>query len=57
VTPVSKDLSKAILNFIAHLVSKDFDSVPGDLDALGFIPPGKKEAMEVGLYKLNPVYP
>ena len=56
-TPVSKDLSKAILNFIAHLVSKDFDSVPGDLDALGFIPPGKKEALEVGLYKLNPVYP
>ena len=46
VTPVSSDLSKAILNFIAHLVSKDFESVPGDLDALGFIPKGKKEAME-----------
>jgi aarF domain-containing kinase len=46
VTPVSKDLSAAILRFIAHLVSKDFEAVPGDLDAMGFIPPGKREAME-----------
>ncbi|ABO97192.1 predicted protein, partial [Ostreococcus lucimarinus CCE9901] len=38
VTPVSKDLSAAILRFIAHLVSKDFEAVPGDLDAMGFIP-------------------
>ena len=41
VTPVSKDLSRAILSFIAHLVSKDFDGVPADLDAMGFIPTGK----------------
>ena len=46
VTPVSKDLSAAILRFIAHLVSKDFEAVPGDLDAMGFIPSGKREAME-----------
>jgi len=46
VTPVSKDLSAAILKFIAHLVSKDFEAVPGDLDAMGFIPSGKREAME-----------
>ena len=46
VTPVSKDLSTAILRFIAHLVSKDFESVTGDLDALGFIPPGKSKALE-----------
>ncbi|OUS47446.1 ABC1 family-domain-containing protein [Ostreococcus tauri] len=46
VTPVSKDLSTAILKFIAHLVSKDFEAVPGDLDAMGFIPSGKREAME-----------
>ena len=46
VTPVSKDLSTAILRFIAHLVSKDFEAVPGDLDAMGFIPTGKREAME-----------
>ena len=46
VTPVSKDLSTAILRFIAHLVSKDFEAVPGDLDAMGFIPMGKREAME-----------
>lgn len=46
VTPVSPSLSTAILQFIAHLVSKDFDAVPGDLDAMGFIPPGKRAAME-----------
>ena len=46
VTPVSKDLRTAILSFIAHLVSKDFEAVPGDLDAMGFIPTGKREAME-----------
>ena len=46
VTPVSKDLSTAILRFIAHLVSKDFEKVPADLDAMGFIPSGKREAME-----------
>ena len=46
VTPVSKDLRTAILSFIAHLVSKDFEAVPGDLDAMGFIPAGKREAME-----------
>ena len=46
VTPVSKDLRTAILSFIAHLVSKDFEAVTGDLDAMGFIPTGKREAME-----------
>lgn len=46
VTPVSGSLSAAILQFIAHLVSQDFDKVPGDLDAMGFIPAGKREAME-----------
>lgn len=46
VTPVSKDLSAAILRFIAHLVSKDFEKVPADLDAMGFIPSGKRDAME-----------
>ena len=46
VTPVSPELSTAILSFIAHLVSKDFERVPADLDAMGFIPPGKREAME-----------
>ena len=43
---MSKDLRTAILSFIAHLVSKDFEAVPGDLDAMGFIPAGKREAME-----------
>ena len=46
VTPVSPELSTAILSFIAHLVSKDFERVPADLDAMGFIPAGKREAME-----------
>ena len=46
VTPVSPELSTAILSFIAHLVSKDFEKVPADLDAMGFIPNGKREAME-----------
>ena len=46
VTPVSPELSVAILSFISHLVSKDFDQVPADLDAMGFIPAGKREAME-----------
>ena len=46
VTPVSPELSTAILSFIAHLVSKDFENVPADLDSMGFIPSGKREAME-----------
>ena len=46
VTPVSSSLSSAILQFIAHLVSKDFEKIPADLDAMGFIPSGKREAME-----------
>jgi len=46
VTPVSDELSTATLKFIAHLVSKDFERVPADLDAMGFIPTGKREAME-----------
>ena len=46
VTPVSPELSTAILSFIAHLVSKDFEKVPADLDAMGFIPNGKRDAME-----------
>lgn len=46
VTPVSSELSTAILSFIAHLVSKDFENVPADLDAMGFIPTGKRAAME-----------
>ena len=46
VTPVSPELSAAILSFISHLVSKDFEQVPADLDAMGFIPAGKREAME-----------
>ena len=46
VTPVSKELSASILQFISHLVSEDFEEVPSDLDRLGFIPSGKREAME-----------
>ena len=46
VTPVSPSLSTAILQFIAHLVSKDFEAIPGDLNAMGFIPEGKQQAME-----------
>ena len=46
VTPVSKELSGTILRFISHLVSEDFAEVPSDLDRLGFIPSGKREAME-----------
>ena len=35
VTPVSKELSASILQFISHLVSEDFEEVPSDLDQLG----------------------
>ena len=31
---MSDQLSSAILRFIAHLVSKDFDQIPTDLDAM-----------------------
>ena len=43
---MSKELSASILQFISHLVSEDFEEVPSDLDRLGFIPSGKREAME-----------
>lgn len=43
---VFKDLLVVILCFIVYLVSKDFEVVLGDLDVMGFISFGKREAME-----------
>mmetsp|Transcript_31518 Transcript_31518/g.102686 ORF Transcript_31518/g.102686 Transcript_31518/m.102686 type:complete len:1118 (+) Transcript_31518:129-3482(+) len=50
VTDVTEEQSGAILNFIAHLVSKDFSKVDADLVAMGFVLPEKRAALnEAGL--------
>ncbi|KAK3281300.1 hypothetical protein CYMTET_10902 [Cymbomonas tetramitiformis] len=45
VTTVTPAQSDAILQFIAHLVSKDFSKVDADLSAMGFVPPEKLAAL------------
>ena len=45
VTPVTQPQQLAILTYIGHLVGKDFSSIAGDLQAMGFVPDSKLEAL------------
>ena len=45
VTTVPEDLQLAFLEHVAHLVAKDYEAVPADLIALGFVPPGMESAL------------
>lgn len=50
VTSVSPDLQETYIEHIAHLVSKDYDEVPGDLVKLGFVGEGMEQvAQEQGV--------
>mmetsp|Transcript_30647 Transcript_30647/g.99664 ORF Transcript_30647/g.99664 Transcript_30647/m.99664 type:complete len:823 (-) Transcript_30647:51-2519(-) len=46
VTPVSEERQYALIEYIAHLVSEDYSSIPSDLVALGFVPPGSERVVE-----------
>eukprot|EP00746_Dinoflagellata_sp_MGD_P014271 gnl/MRDRNA2_/MRDRNA2_131210_c0_seq1.p1 gnl/MRDRNA2_/MRDRNA2_131210_c0~~gnl/MRDRNA2_/MRDRNA2_131210_c0_seq1.p1 ORF type:complete len:828 (+),score=151.33 gnl/MRDRNA2_/MRDRNA2_131210_c0_seq1:79-2562(+) len=45
-TAITPQQQYAIVDYIAHLVAEDYDSVPQDLAALGFVPEGKTAAMQ-----------
>lgn len=45
VTSISSDLQLTFIDHIAHLVSRDYEEVPGDLVKLGFVPPGKEDTV------------
>eukprot|EP00216_Chloropicon_sp_CCMP2111_P005639 CAMPEP_0198234688 /NCGR_PEP_ID=MMETSP1446-20131203/642_1 /TAXON_ID=1461542 ORGANISM="Unidentified sp, Strain CCMP2111" /NCGR_SAMPLE_ID=MMETSP1446 /ASSEMBLY_ACC=CAM_ASM_001112 /LENGTH=857 /DNA_ID=CAMNT_0043915509 /DNA_START=15 /DNA_END=2588 /DNA_ORIENTATION=- len=45
-TEISQDKQYAIIDYIAHLVAEDYTRIPQDLVSLGFIPPGKEEAVD-----------
>lgn len=46
VTPVTRQQQYAILQYVAHLVGKDYAAVAGDLVSMGFVPDFKKQALE-----------
>lgn len=46
VTEVTEEQQYAIINYIVHLVSRNYESVPRDLVKLGFIPEGKEKQTE-----------
>ncbi|KAJ8606767.1 hypothetical protein CTAYLR_009565 [Chrysophaeum taylorii] len=46
VTSLDAGLRVAYIEHIAHLVAKDYASVPADLVALGFVPAGYEDAIE-----------
>ena len=46
VTRLDSNIQATFLNHIAHLTSKDYKKVPGDLVKLGFIAPGKEQVTE-----------
>ena len=53
VTSVAPDLQQTYIEHIAHLVSKDYAEVPGDLVKLGFVAKGMEEAaMEQGVVEV-----
>jgi len=39
---VDRDLQYALIEYIAHLTTTDSEAIPGDLEALGFVPPGRE---------------
>jgi len=46
VTSMDKDLQYTFIEHIAHLVTRDYAMVPGDLVKLGFVPEGKEAEIE-----------
>ena len=58
VTVLQPDLQLSYIEHIAHLTSKDYAKVPGDLVKLGFVPEGKQKAvLEAGVVDvLSSVY-
>lgn len=46
VAPVTRQQQYAILQYVAHLVGKDYASVARDLVAMGFVPDAKRQALE-----------
>jgi predicted unusual protein kinase regulating ubiquinone biosynthesis (AarF/ABC1/UbiB family) len=45
VTKVEGELQITFLEHIAHLTSRDYPAIPGDLVRLGFVPEGQEEAI------------
>jgi len=43
---VEKDLQYGLIEYIAHLVSEDYEKVPGDLIRLGFVPKGQEHVIQ-----------
>eukprot|EP00290_Baffinella_frigidus_P005153 CAMPEP_0180133642 /NCGR_PEP_ID=MMETSP0986-20121125/9659_1 /TAXON_ID=697907 /ORGANISM="non described non described, Strain CCMP2293" /LENGTH=1057 /DNA_ID=CAMNT_0022073793 /DNA_START=37 /DNA_END=3210 /DNA_ORIENTATION=+ len=43
---VDKDLQYGLIEYIAHLVSEDYEKIPGDLIRLGFVPKGQEAAIQ-----------
>ena len=39
---VDAELQYALIEYIAHLTTTDYNAIPGDLEALGFVPPGRE---------------
>eukprot|EP00854_Cymbomonas_tetramitiformis_P007229 gene7229-8611_t len=46
VTELTEDQTYSIIEYISHLISENYNAVPGDLGRLGFVPVGKEEAMQ-----------
>ena len=46
IAPVTQQQQRAILGYIAHLVGKDYGAIAGDLQAMGFVPDSKRQALE-----------
>ena len=46
VTNITREQQYTIIEYIAHLVSQDYASIPRDLVALGFVPEGKEALVE-----------
>jgi predicted unusual protein kinase regulating ubiquinone biosynthesis (AarF/ABC1/UbiB family) len=45
VTEVPSNTQIKFIEHVAHLTSKDYEEVPADLVALGFVPQGSEEAI------------
>ena len=46
VTEIRPDIQMCFIEHVAHLTSRDYAKVPADLVALGFVPPGREEAIQ-----------
>jgi len=53
VTEVPSDLQTAMVGYISHLFTDDYEKIPDDLVAMGFIPEGKERAVyDAGVVKI-----